>query len=183
MIRVGELLGLIIDEKIIHKAHQYSKLFNVWAALTKKHGIAAAADHSQIRDICKNILFIDADHPGWIQILQTKEHKLLEDLQSAFPDLGISGIAFKLSRTPLRGAGNDAEATLSGTVPDSTNGTDSAADGAGTAADEPAAGSGEGEASVDNIKDEGLKAALKSLEQSINQKTKKPARGPSQKSG
>jgi hypothetical protein len=158
------------------KAHEYSRLFNVWAALTKKHGIAAAADHSRIRDISKDILFIDADHPGWIQILQTKEHKLLEDLQNTFPDLGIGGIAFKLSRTPFDGA----EAGESDAVPDRAADAAEDAPAAEPAAEEPAAvtgaGRGEGEASVDNIKDEGLKAALKSLEQSINQKTKKPGK-------
>jgi hypothetical protein len=169
MTRVGELLGLILDKKMMKKAHEYSRLINVWAELTKKHGIAAAADHSRIVDIRRNVLFIDADHPGWIQILQTREHRLLEDMQTAFPDLGIGGIAFKLSRTPPGDAGNNAETAESGAVPDSADGTDRAAANAEadkSAADE-SAGGGEGEASIDNIKDEGLKAALKSLKQGI----------------
>ncbi|MDR0624806.1 MAG: DUF721 domain-containing protein [Treponema sp.] len=100
MRKIGDMLSLIIDEKMIHKAQGYSKLFASWAWLTKKYGIAAAADHSRIREMDRNVLLVEADHPGWIQILQTKEHKLLADLQGQFPDLGIAGISFRLSRTP-----------------------------------------------------------------------------------
>jgi hypothetical protein len=166
VIRVGELLGLILDEKMMNKAHEYSGIMKAWEALVKKHGIAAAAAHSRIVDLCKNVLFIDADHPGWIQILQTKEHKLLGDLQAAFPDLGISGIAFKLSKKPPDGAENggeadEAEAPESGTAPAA------AAVSAPVAAAEPDNGETDEAFVYDQIKDEGLKEALKSLERSI----------------
>jgi len=99
--KAGDLLSAIIDEDMLGKAREYSKLFSAWEQLTKKHGIAAAASHSKLSDIKRDVLLVEADHPGWIQILQTKEHLLLEDLQAAFPGLGINGIAFRLSKTPL----------------------------------------------------------------------------------
>jgi hypothetical protein len=102
MRKVGDLLSSFLDEKMMAQAQGYSKLFLSWARLTKKYGIAAAADHSRIRDLYRNVLLVEADHPGWIQILQTREHKLLAELQAQFPDLAINGISFRLSREPFR---------------------------------------------------------------------------------
>ena len=58
----------------------------------------AAAVHSQIRDLERGLLLVEADHPGWVQILQTKQRELLSAVQRKYPELGIRGIAFRLSR-------------------------------------------------------------------------------------
>jgi hypothetical protein len=164
MRKVGDLLSLIIDEKMIHKAQGYSTLFASWTRLTKKYGIAAAADHSRIRELDRNILLVEADHPGWIQILQTKEHKLLAELQGQFPDLGIAGISFRLSRAPRQPAESP------GDEPES----------AVYEAPEEAPGPDPGEtvyggkkAAYEKIKDQELRETLKSLERSIIERKKK----------
>jgi hypothetical protein len=166
MRKVGDLLSQIIDEKMIHKAHGYSKLFASWAWITKKHGIAAAADHSRIRELDRNILLVEADHPGWIQILQTKEHKLLADLQGQFPDLGIGGISFRLSRAPLQPGESPETGSKSPegavyNVPEETPA-------AGPVPEETAPGGKK--AVYENIKDKELRESLKSLERSITAK-------------
>jgi hypothetical protein len=38
------------------------------------------------------------DHPGWKQIFQTKESKLLHDFRYRFPDMGISGLSIVLCK-------------------------------------------------------------------------------------
>jgi hypothetical protein len=155
MKKAGDLLSAIIDEKMMGRAQGYSQLFYSWERLTAKHGIAAAADHSRIRELARNILLVEADHPGWIQILQTKEHKLLADLQGRFPGLGIGGISFRLSREPLS----------PGAAPEEAPAVDAAPE--------------EGEirsptdrerkkAAYEKIKDTELRESLKSLERSIN---------------
>jgi predicted nucleic acid-binding Zn ribbon protein len=98
MKRAGEVLSAFFDERLMKKVRGYSKLFTSWAELTEKNGIAAAAAHSRIRELDRGILQIEADHPGWIQILQTKESKLLNDFQRRFPEQDISGISLMLSR-------------------------------------------------------------------------------------
>jgi predicted nucleic acid-binding Zn ribbon protein len=154
MRKVGELLSAFFDEKMMAQAQGYSKLFLSWARLTKKYGIAAAADHSRIRELDRNVLIVEADHPGWIQILQTKEHKLLEELRSQFPDLDINGISFRLSRAPFPEAEGERdgpeEAGVSGAepLPEDTPGE-------------------EKKPGYEGIKDERLKESLKSLEKSI----------------
>jgi hypothetical protein len=98
MKRAGDLLSVLFDERLMRKAQGYSKLFASWADITKKNGIAAAADHSRIRELDRGLIQIEADHPGWIQILQTKESTLLDDFRRCFPNLEISGISLRLSR-------------------------------------------------------------------------------------
>ena len=68
--------------------------------------IPAVAVHSQIRDLERGLLLVEADHPGWIQILQTKQRELLSAVQRRYPELGIRGIAFRLSREPAAGTHN-----------------------------------------------------------------------------
>jgi hypothetical protein len=97
--RVGELLGAFFDEKTLQKAGSYSKLFSSWAELTKKCGLAAAADHSRIAGFERGIVMVEADHPGWIQLLQTKERELLNGAYSLFKELEIRGISFRLMRS------------------------------------------------------------------------------------
>ena len=94
----GEILSALFDEQFVEKAHGYSNLFNSWADITAKNGIAAAAAHSRIKELEKGIVLIEMDHPGWKQILQTKQSKLLNDFRYRFPNLNITGLSLMLSK-------------------------------------------------------------------------------------
>jgi predicted nucleic acid-binding Zn ribbon protein len=96
--RAGELLSSFLDKRFLKKARNYKDLFSCWDILTEENHIAAAAAHSRIRELEGTLLLVEADHPGWIQILQTKQRELLEGIVWRFPDLTITGISFRLSR-------------------------------------------------------------------------------------
>lgn len=98
MKKAGELLSSFFDEKTLERAQGYSEVFASWASVVKAQSIPAAADHSRIVELERHVLLIEADHPGWIQLLQTKQRELLRALQRRFPD--ITGISFRLSRNP-----------------------------------------------------------------------------------
>ena len=68
---------------------------------TENDEIPAAAVHSRIHELERGVLLVEADHPGWIQILQMKQNELLLAVQRRYPDLEIRGIAFRLSREPF----------------------------------------------------------------------------------
>jgi hypothetical protein len=95
---VGEILSAIFDERMMKKAEGYSELFESWAEITAKNGIASAADHSRIKELDRGILLVEIDHPGWKQIVQTKQGKILDDFRARFPDMNISGISLMLGR-------------------------------------------------------------------------------------
>ena len=98
MKRIGDVITSVFDEKMIEKADGYSVFFSCWKDLTEKNGIPAAAAHSWIKSLDNGLVWIEVDHPGWKQILQTKERKLLYDFRYRFPKMGISGISIMLCR-------------------------------------------------------------------------------------
>jgi hypothetical protein len=98
---VGELLAAFFDKNMAEKAQGYSDLFSCWSAITEKNGISSAAAHSRIVELERAVLLVEADHPGWIQILQTKQAQVLNAVIRRFPDLEIRGISFRLSREPF----------------------------------------------------------------------------------
>jgi hypothetical protein len=118
MKRVGDILSVIFDEGLMKKAKSYSSLFSCWKDLTEKNGIAAAADHSWIKSMDRGLVWIEVDHPGWKQILQTKESKLLSDFRYRFPETDISGISIVLCRPGSRSESAGGEPAAESAVPE-----------------------------------------------------------------
>jgi hypothetical protein len=120
--KAGEIISALFKEKfgpeLMETACSSAGLFSSWTSIVtevlsyragygavqdteqSRDDIPAAASHSQIRELERGILLIEADHPGWVQILQTKQAQLLSVVQRRYPKLGIHGIAFRLCRGP-----------------------------------------------------------------------------------
>ena len=101
MKKAGDLLSFFFDEKMLATAQGYAKVFASWDLIVTAHKIPAALAHSRIVELERHVILIEADHPGWIQILQTKQREFLQEFQRRFPDFAITGISFRLSRNPL----------------------------------------------------------------------------------
>ena len=120
MKKAGDIVSTLFREKFgsefMDTARLTTGLFSSWVQIVKEawpqpdqdssdnpgfEDIPAAAVHSRIRELERGILLIEADHPGWIQILQTKQGSLLSTVQRRYPELNIRGIAFRLSREPF----------------------------------------------------------------------------------
>ena len=158
----GDILSALFDEGFVKKAQGYSNLFDSWADITAKNGIAAAADHSRIKDLDRGVLLVEMDHPGWKQILQTKQAKLLNDFRRRFPEMDICGISLMLGRSePQEETSAGEERTEEKAAQD-------------TMTEEPPQAEAVGEpiAGYDAIKDEEFKEMLKKLGQSIAVKEK-----------
>jgi hypothetical protein len=102
------------------------------------------------------------DHPGWKQILQTKQAKLLNDFRYRFPDMDISGISLMLGKSELQEETNSGEERNEETAKKEP------------ITEEPPQADFVGEpiAGYDAIKDEEFKEMLKKLGQSIAGKDK-----------
>ena len=150
----GSILSALFDEQFMKKAEGASKLFDSWTDITEKNGIASAAAHSRIKDLDRGILLVEMDHPGWKQILQTKQSKLLNDFRRRFPDLNISGISLMLGKGE-----SQKDETSAATAEEELLETEHAV------IEQTALG-------YDTIKDEDLKETLKKLEQSITARKK-----------
>jgi len=115
MRKAGEVISLLFKqrfgEEFMDNAKSSAELFNSWEKTVCQvwpcgenqinEDIPAAAVHSRIKELEHGVLIVEADHPGWIQILQTKQAELLQAIQYKCPKLDIRGIAFRLSRETL----------------------------------------------------------------------------------
>jgi len=120
MRKAGDIIAGLLNENFgrdfMESSRTSASLFSSWEQLTAEawsnidnpeqhndeipaeYEIPAAAAHSRIRELEHGVLLVEADHPGWIQILQTKQTRLLEAVRRKYPELGIKDISFRLSR-------------------------------------------------------------------------------------
>jgi hypothetical protein len=115
MRKASEVISALFKEnfgsEFMETARANAGLFSSWAEIVaeafepkgsgfnKAEDIPAAA-HSRIQELERGLLLVEADHPGWVQILQTKQQELLVAAKRRYPELDIRNIAFKLSRNP-----------------------------------------------------------------------------------
>jgi hypothetical protein len=158
MKKAGEILARLFDKSTFSAAQGYSELFSSWDSIV---GDPYSA-HSRIVELENSIIVVEADHPGWIQLLQTRQKELLDRARSRFPSLSISGITFRLYRTDGR---IDTSKSIKNHTDESTRSPDypgispSASDIGidDTTSTEP----------LERIEDESFKKALRNLERSI----------------
>jgi hypothetical protein len=122
--KIGNILEVILNPSAFQKAAEYSKIYKAWnnvideAFMNKwksaneetedfifddtetRNRINALKlhDHSKVREIERQRLVVETDHPGWIQILQYKQRQLLAVAQRRFPNLDIKKISFVLMK-------------------------------------------------------------------------------------
>ena len=70
----------------------YSSVFKNWSKIAGEDMVS----HSSVKDLTNGILLIEADHPGWIQLLQLKKKKILKNIHKFYPELDVISIRFIL---------------------------------------------------------------------------------------
>ena len=112
MRKAGDIVTALFRDRFgpefLETARSTAGMFSSWKEIVAeiwpnygeqgKDDIPAAAIHSRISNLERGLLLVEADHPGWIQILQTRQSELLLAVQKRYPELNIRGIAFRLSR-------------------------------------------------------------------------------------
>ena len=97
---VSELLSSFFDQDLVKKGELYSGFGRSWKTIAGSR----LGEHSRPVDIHRGILIVEAEHQGWMQLLQLQQDKIMEEIGRKFPDLKISGIAFKLGDPAKPGA-------------------------------------------------------------------------------
>ncbi len=92
--KVSDLLSRIIKPEAYADAEGWIALFGSWAELA---GDVLAA-HSRPLDVRNGVFYIEAEHPGWIQLLQMQQNNILKKVKKKFPELKIRAIAFRLEK-------------------------------------------------------------------------------------
>lgn len=98
MKKAGDLLGSFLDSNVLKAAEGYAKLFSAWKSVAGER----TAAHSRIAELERTILVVEADHPGWLQMLQLRQGDILAQIRGRFPDLEITGISLRLMKDGQR---------------------------------------------------------------------------------
>lgn len=90
----AELISALISPKAAEAAGTWAKVTGAWPALAGDR----AAPHSRIADLENHVVTVEVDHPGWIQLLQFRQVRLLTEIQERFPSLEVRALQFRLAR-------------------------------------------------------------------------------------
>jgi hypothetical protein len=96
---VSSLLSSFFDEEKRRKGGRYADCFGSWRQIAGER----LAAHSHVQEIENGILIVEAEHPGWIQLLQFRQAQMLAEAARRFPELGLRGISFRLGRGEAAG--------------------------------------------------------------------------------
>lgn len=81
-----------------------NRLLNSWRQTVEsvsRNGAKLAA-HTHVVDLKNGVLLVEADHSGWIQLLQLHQKYILTGLRRKNPALTIASLAFRLAGSNAR---------------------------------------------------------------------------------
>ena len=93
MKKASEILAKILDEKNRNLGQSYSSVFGAWSQIVGD----SLAEHSRIYEIRNRSLFIEVDHPGWMQLLLFKKPQILRSVKRKYPALDIRNLRVKVN--------------------------------------------------------------------------------------
>ena len=94
MKQIGDVLKELFETLSTEEAGKYQGIFRKWEEIIG-HDLA---DHAKIKDIDRDRIVVEVDHPGWMQQFQMKQRYFLKIVQNRYPDLGIRGFKMYLTR-------------------------------------------------------------------------------------
>ena len=93
MKKAGDFLKEFFDNLGI-PSEKRETIFSCWAEIAGKD----IAEHSKVIDIKKEIVFVETDHPGWLQIINFKKEHILNKINEKFPEKEAREIKVILKR-------------------------------------------------------------------------------------
>ncbi len=108
MRKADDLIQRFLDSIGQTEGSDYIGLFGSWQPIVGER-IAA---HSQPVDVRGRTLIVEADHPGWVQMVMMRRGRIVDELRRRFPELGITGIAVRVVDRPGRTAPDPSARTV-----------------------------------------------------------------------
>jgi predicted nucleic acid-binding Zn ribbon protein len=91
--------GRFFDEETQASLEESVGLFASWKAAVENCGLGEAASCSKIAAFDRETVTVEASHPAWIQLLQTRKEAILAELRKSVPSGKVKDIRFKLARS------------------------------------------------------------------------------------
>lgn len=108
IMNASEMITRIFKNISPSQIEQGNKIVNLWREIVesiKSNSINGEnigknmASHSKVVDLKNGILLVEADHPGWIQMLGNYKKYILRGFEMKIPELKINSLAFQLAGT------------------------------------------------------------------------------------
>jgi hypothetical protein len=96
----GDILKSILSENQSEEAQEYYRFFSAWDEIIGEN----LAGRARAKELKGTTLIVEVDHPGWIQLLEMRQAKILHELRERFPALQIEKIRFYVAGEPSRPA-------------------------------------------------------------------------------
>ena len=93
MKKAAEILSRILDQKQAQAGEAYSSVFGAWSQIAG----GSLAEHSRIYEISGSNLFVEVDHPGWMQLLLMKKNQVIRSVRKRYPALNIGDLKIKVN--------------------------------------------------------------------------------------
>ena len=87
MKKAGDILADILGG-IHFEGEAFVSFFNSW----EKIAGTDISNHSHLSDLKNGILYVEVDHPGWMQLIQLKKREILKKTRTMYPQLEIKDI-------------------------------------------------------------------------------------------
>lgn len=90
---VSQLLSAYFGENTLKEGEEYVRFKRAWVAIAGPR----LGEHSWPADVRHGVLFVETEHSGWIQLLQMKQERILEEVSRRYPQLGVRTMAFRIA--------------------------------------------------------------------------------------
>jgi hypothetical protein len=91
--KAAEVLAQVLDEKQRKLGQAYSSIFTTWPQIVGD----SMSDHSRVYEISNGYLFIEVDHPGWMQLLLMRKPRILNAVKRKVPAMSIRDLRVKVN--------------------------------------------------------------------------------------
>lgn len=91
--KIDDLLQQFLDRIGQSDGAPYVGLFRGWRQIVGDR----IADHAEPVDIRGTALIVEADHPGWAQMVLMSQARILRQLKRRYPELGITGMHIRVA--------------------------------------------------------------------------------------
>lgn len=100
MRKADDLLGQFLDAIGQPEGAAYVGLFRGWRRIVGDR----IADHAEPVDLRGSALVVEADHPGWVQMIMISQARILRQVQKQFPELSINALHIRVAGDRAAGA-------------------------------------------------------------------------------
>jgi len=93
MRKIDELLDRFLDRIGQSEGAPYVGMFRGWREIVGDR----IADHAEPVDIRSHALVVEADHPGWVQMVMMERQRILSQIGRKFPELSITALHVRVT--------------------------------------------------------------------------------------